>query len=426
MMPSPSLKVVSDNEDSRPARGVNSEGSPRASFVFVSPWDLRSPGGVIEVVANLFREVEDSGEFEPILLVSHWSARRPRELTVDGRRTIYFRLSSPWTGNTVWGFCKWLIASPLLFFDLWRLCRRLRVAVFNVHYPSLGCFAIAMLRAMKVYRGRLILSFHGMDLTWARESRGIEAWAWRFVLRHSDATVACSAAFGREMSQFTAGRASVAVVHNGLDIDRFLRSTASNGSAANPLDRLGGRDFILSVAKLEHRKGLDVLIRAFAELRRSDERIALAILGNPGDTAERLRALTDELALGNDVFFFDAVPHDQVGAFFERAKVVCLPSRSETFGLVLLEAGAFRRAVVATRVGGIPEVIQDGDTGLLVESEDPAALAQALSRALADDELAHALGERLFRRVETEFTWKRSYAAYRELVSAPPELGRDR
>ena len=402
---------------------MNPDRSSRAGFVFVSPWDLRVPGGVIQVITNLYREVEEDGEFDPILLVSSWSSRRPRETTVDGRRTVYFRLSSPWTGKSVWGFCKWLIASPLLFFDLWRLCRRRRIAVFNVHYPSLGCFAIATLRALRIYRGRLILSFHGMDLIWARESRGIEARAWTFVLRHSDAVVACSEAFGREISQFSAGRAPVAVVHNGLDIDRLLQSTASNKPTANPLARLGGRDFILSVAKLEHRKGLDVLIRAFAELRPSHGSLALVILGNAGDAAERLRTLTKELGLGNDVFFFEAVPHEQVGAFFKTAKVVCLPSRSETFGLVLLEAGAFRRPVVATRVGGIPEVIEDGHTGLLVESDDPAGLAAALTRVLADAALARVMGERLFQRVETEFTWKRSYAAYRELVSPSQELG---
>ena len=69
----------------------------------------------------------------------------------------------------------------------------------------------------------------------------------------------------------------------------------------------------------------------------------------------------------------------QIGAFYEAARVVCLPSRSEPFGIALLEAGAFRRPVVASRVGGIPEIIDDADTGLLVEADDVGALVEALT-----------------------------------------------
>jgi glycosyltransferase involved in cell wall biosynthesis len=378
------------------------------------PWDPIVPGGVTEVIANLYREVELGGEFEPILLVNRWSARRPTEAVTQGRRTIYFRIASPVTGGTFRGLAKWLVTSPLLFFDLWRLCRRYQIAVFNVQYPSLGSFSPALLRALRLYRGRIILSFHGLDLVWARDSGRFEAMLWRFVLRHSDAAVACSAAFAQDVRRFAAGRTPVAVIHNGLDVDYLLESTVREPDI---LGRLEGRDFILAVGKLEERKGLDVLIRAFATLRRDKARLALVLLGQAGDAAERLRALTAELGLGDDVFFYDAVPHTHVGAFVERAKVICLPSRSETFGIVLLEAGAFRRPVVATRVGGIPEVVQDGESGLLVEPDDPEALAKALARVLSDPSLARALGERLFERAETGFTWKRAYAAYRNLAA---------
>lgn len=377
------------------------------------PWDPVGPGGVIAVIANLYRQVERDGTYEPILLVSSWPARRPRDVIVEGRRTIHFRTPSPWPSGSVFGFLKWLVASPLFLFDLWRLCRKHRVAVFNVHYPSLGCFGPALLRAVGLYRGRIILSFHGLDLTDARNARGVEASFWRFILRHSDVTVACSAAFAKEVYNFVGHETQVAVVHNGVDVDGLLHR---EDRGPDPLAHMKGRRYIVALGKIENRKGLDVLLRAFARLRPRHDGLALVLVGNAGDASESLRSLTRELALSDDVFFFDAVPNTRIGWFLARADVVCLPSRSETFGIVLLEAGAFRRPVVATRVGGIPEVIENGTSGLLVEPDEPEALAVAIERVLTDRSLANALGERLFERVESEFTWGRAFSAYKKLA----------
>ena len=103
--------------------------------------------------------------------------------------------------------------------------------------------------------------------------------------------------------------------------------------------------------------------------------------------------------------------------------MVCLPSRSEPFGIALLEAGAFRRPVVASRVGGIPEIIDDADTGLLVEADDVGALVEALRKLFADPALAQAMSERLFHRVASQFTWTRSYGDYKALVRGASRVG---
>ncbi|OLE20551.1 MAG: hypothetical protein AUG50_00300 [Betaproteobacteria bacterium 13_1_20CM_3_63_8] len=108
--------------------------------------------------------------------------------------------------------------------------------------------------------------------------------------------------------------------------------------------------------------------------------------------------------------------HAEVGAYLDHAKAFCLPSRIEPFGIAILEAGAFRLPVVASRVGGIPEIVIDEETGLLTEPEDVAGLVHALTRVLSDDTLARELGERLHYRVATDFSWARAYRAYRTLV----------
>jgi len=388
--------------------------APRGSFVLVTPWNLGAPGGVNEVVVNLHRQIAQAGEFTPLVLVNKWSARRPIETVVEGRPTIYFRVASPWTEGSWWGLAKWLLASPLFFADLWRMCRRHRVAVFNVHYPSGGAFTLALARALRLFRGDLVLSFHGSDLADAQRASRVERGLWRFTFRRTTAVAACSVAFADDVRRFTSTDARVAVVHNGLDVDYFVGSVDRDGEWPAAL---GTRPFILSVATFERKKGLDVLVRAFAEVRRSRPGLALVLAGRRAEATGELRALASELGLDGDVFFFENVPHARVGALFERAAVFCLPSRAEPFGIVLLEAGAFRLPVVASRVGGIPEIIDDGDTGLLTAPDDVAGLAAALERALGDGDLARAAGTRLYNRVLADFSWTRAYEGYKALLT---------
>ena len=176
------------------------------------------------------------------------------------------------------------------------------------------------------------------------------------------------------------------------------------------------REFILTVATWEPQKGLDILLRAFAEVKRTNAGIALVLIGRPGGAESGLRTLALDLGIAKDVLFFESVPHAQVGLYLEHAKAFCLPSRAEAFGIAILEAGAYRLPVVASRVGGIPEIVIDEETGLLTEPEDVAALAAALGRVLRDRELARDLGERLYRRVVSHFSWKRAYQEYRKLI----------
>lgn len=387
----------------------------RPGYVFVLPWELNIPGGVNNVVVNLYRQVAMAGELQPLIMVSKWSALRPIERLIDGRPTVYLRLWSPWTERgSIVGLLKWVVASPVWIFDLLRFCRRHRVLAFNFHFPGLGAFPIALLRLLRLYRGALIISFHGSDLRIVRRAGRIERALWRFVLHSATAIVACSKAFAADVSAFADKSAyRVCAIQNGLDVDHFLSN----------MDRAGGlpavllnRDFIVSVATWEQKKGLDILLRAFAVIKRSHTGIALVLIGRAGAAESALRALASELGIANDVLFLGEVPHAQVGLYLEHAKAFCLPSRAEPFGIAILEAGAYRLPVVATRVGGIPEIVTDGESGLLVEPDDAAALAAALDRVLSDADRARVLGERLYQRVAGSFSWRRAYEEYLALL----------
>ena len=389
--------------------------SPLPTYVFILPWDLHHLGGVNQVVINLYDEVLAAGEMNPLIMVNRWSAFRPVEAVVDGRPTVYLRLSSPWNDRRpVLGLVKWIVVYPVWIFDTLRFCRTYGVTTFNFHFPGLDVFPIALLRFLRLYRGALILSFHGSDLRNARGKGRIENALWRFVLRSATAIVACSQALATSVREFAgeAGR-RVHAIPNGLDIDPFLNKVDRESRLPTVLLN---REFILSVATWEWQKGLDVLVRAFAEVKRTNADIALVLVGRAGDAEFPLRTLAEELGVGSDVFFFEGVPHAQVGLYLQQAKAFCLASRAEAFGIAILEAGAYSLPVVASDVGGIPEIIIDEETGLLTPPEDVSALAAALDRVLRDTELAGNLGTRLHQRVVDDFSWTRAYKEYRKLI----------
>jgi glycosyltransferase involved in cell wall biosynthesis len=388
------------------------------TYVFVVPWGLHHVGGVNQVVINLCRETTSAAELRPLVMVSDWSALRPVERVTDGRLTVYARLWSPWSDNgSIMALVKWIIASPVYLAMLAWFCHRRRVVAFNFHYASLIAFPIAVLRFFRLYRGALILSFHGLDLRAARTAGRVEGALWRFLISQATAVVGCSHAFSAEVSVFAGKRASrVHTVLNGLDVDHFVSDVdRTEGLPA----ALQGREFVLSVATFEHKKGLDVLVRAFTTLRQGRPGLALVLVGRPGEAEPGLRALANDLGVADDVFFCTNVPHRRVPLFLEHASVFCLPSRSEPFGIAILEAGAYRLPVVASRVGGIPEIVDDGETGLLVEPGDSDALASAVGRLLRDRKFASSLGERLHRRVRADFSWRRAYQQYRAFLPRP-------
>jgi glycosyltransferase involved in cell wall biosynthesis len=387
----------------------------RSSYVFVLPWELHHAGGVNQVVLNLHREALAAGDLEPLVLVNEWSAFRPGERVVDGRRTLYLRLASPWPDRRpVAGFLKWLATSPVWVADLLGLCRRRRVAAFNVHYPGLSALPLALLRHLRLYRGALILSFHGTDLRTANRTGRVERALWGFLLGSATAIVACSQSLADDILAFSSkASGKVHVIPNGLDLPRFLESADRAVTLPEPLEH---REFILSIATWEPQKCLDVLLRAFAGLRRTTPGLALVLVGRPGPAEGALRSLAQELGIENEVFFHANVPHARIGLFLERARVFCLPSRAESFPISILEAGAYRTPVVASRVGGVPEIVVDGESGCLVEPGDVEGLAAALGRVIGDADFGRDLGERLHERVAREFTWRRAYEGYRALL----------
>jgi L-malate glycosyltransferase len=181
-------------------------------------------------------------------------------------------------------------------------------------------------------------------------------------------------------------------IYNGVDLERFRWSPRAPAPDTPPT--------ILVVAHLIPQKGVDVLLRGFGRLE--DARARLVIVGD-GPEQGALRALAGELGIMDRIEF--AGLRDDVQDCLERADIFVHPAIwAEAFGWTIAEAMASGCPVVASRTGGIPELIEDGESGLLVEPGNPDALAAALNRLLASSELRHRLAAAARRRAEERFS----------------------
>lgn len=168
---------------------------------------------------------------------------------------------------------------------------------------------------------------------------------------------------------------------------------------------------IVFVGRIQPLKGPDVAIQALAGLRRLGHPDArLMIIGgasgrNGGVEAERAHDLVDELDLHDHVDFVSPQPHHILSTYYRAADIVIVPSRSESFGLVALEAAACGTPVVASAVGGLLSLVDDGETGRLIEGRNPADYATAMAEILGDDEMRASMSKSAVARA-ADYTWR--------------------
>jgi glycosyltransferase involved in cell wall biosynthesis len=191
------------------------------------------------------------------------------------------------------------------------------------------------------------------------------------------------------------------VPHLGVDVERFKRDDEARRRLREAWEIGEGELCLLFVGRLSIEKGVDVLLRALASIDRLDELGLRLVIAGDGPQRGRLETLTDELHLRERTRFLGRI--DDVPGAQSAADIVAMPSRDECFGLALVEAMAVENPVVATRVGGMREILTDGVDGLAIESEDVVALAEAIVRLAGDAALRARLGAQARRTAEDRY-----------------------
>lgn len=188
-----------------------------------------------------------------------------------------------------------------------------------------------------------------------------------------------------------------------------LEERAAEGEMDEALLARAGSGFLLMTGRMaasERYKGHDAVLEALPSLARLRPEAQLVIAG-AGDDRERLADRAQALSVGERVLFAGFTSEATLRALYRRSAALVLPSRGEGFGLVYLEAMKEGRPVVAARASAAEEIVEDGETGLLVDPEDRASLVAALAGLLADPERGRTLGEAGHRRWRAEFSYGR-------------------
>ena len=271
-----------------------------------------------------------------------------------------------------------------------------RLQELNLLHAHFGPDGVSVMPLARRLRIPLIVTFHGGDCTIARHSLWLSGklYNYHFLLREEKLKkeaalfLAVSGFLHRRLLDKGYPDRKVRTHYIGVDTEEF-----------KPAEHACDEPYILCVGRHVAKKGIDVLLRAFSRLTKRHQALSLLQVGS-GPLTGTLKILAHTLGIEAKVRFLGAQPHDRIVELMRGARVFALPSQearngdSEALGIVFNEASACGIPVVATRHGGIPEAVRDGETGLLVAERDDAALAEKLEELLSDAALARRMGRR--------------------------------
>ena len=269
-----------------------------------------------------------------------------------------------------------------------------RPDIVNAHYAS-GYGTTAALCGVRP----VLLSVWGSDVYDFPYRSALKGWLLRRNLRSADAIASTSQAMARQVQRLVPSIGEIAITPFGVDLERFQPASAERDAAVLTIG---------IVKTLAPKYGIDLLLRAFAGLV-AHERVQACRLLIVGDGPQRaeLEALARELGIAAQTEFVGAVAHAEVPTWLNRFDIYAAPSRldSESFGVAVIEASACALPVVVSDAGGLPEVVRDGETGLIVPRDDVAALQAALRRLVLDAALRERLGRGGRAHVQRAYDW---------------------
>lgn len=384
------------------------------SVLFVLPWSLSEAGGVNQVVIHLAREAARRERLRPIIFCVDPLLESFREEETEGiklvRGNLLAPLSSEHPGRNLATFAHRLRDEK----HTWRkFLQRHNVKVVNAHYPSLVYFVFALLQLRRA-KIRLLFSLHGTDVNSIAQSGVATRPLARWMLKQADRITCCSDDLAkRAQERLKVDERRLCTIHNGIDVAELDQAKKND---YRPI--IGDFEhYLINVASFEHNKGQDVLLQAYTRLLRNGLRAALVLVGRKTPYLQNLRSMARQLGLHDHVFFIPDLEHAKTLSAIRHARLLIQPSREEAFGIPLLEAGYLGTPIVASRTGGIPEVL-GSYYPYLAEPDSPEALAAAIDDALFNPtETRHQI-KLMKRRVATNFTWGSTYSAYESIWQA--------
>lgn len=286
------------------------------------------------------------------------------------------------------------------------LVHNIKPDILNAHYAS-GYGTTARLVGFHPY----VLSVWGSDIFLFPKKSSLHRWLVQKNLSTADQVASTSYCMAEETNKLTKLRNDIVITPFGVDENDFLNNRNYEKSGFLNKDKI----IIGTVKSLKPVYGIDLLIKSFALLYEKlkithpllAEILILRIVGG-GTELNKLQALTESLKIHEKVEFVGRVDHERVPSELAKLDIYVALSRSESFGVAILEAGLNQCPVIVTNVGGLPELVIDHKTGIIVESENIIQAAEAMYELITEPKLIAEYGRNAQQHVLENYTWKAS------------------
>lgn len=317
------------------------------------------------------------------------------------------------------------LAYPAGIWRTWRTLSEQPAGVLHVQWALVPLLDALLARALQARGWRIVYTVHdplpGPD-------RPLAAWHHRWFLRRAEALIVHTPAIRQALvADYPEVAARVHVIPHG-GISHPLPTETDRASARLRLRLEVDRPLLLLFGMLKPYKGLEDLVAAMPGILARVPRCQLVVAGEALMPMSPIERQIDRLRLGDAVVLRPGfVPDAEVGAYFTAADLVVAPYRDIAASGVVVTAQGYGRAVLVTRVGGLPEFVEPDACGIVVPPRDPDALAEATGRALADPQALDRMGQRAWQRITSAHDWtdvaRQTLALYQAVRMAPRESG---
>lgn len=375
-------------------------------------------GGVQEVAFRLAKEFKKKGH--KIRVVTQRCPRNLKEKEMLEDISVYRILfpnlfPSTFKLNLLLKYLLGLFLAPFSLFKLFLFLCNEKPQIVYLHFVGIGSFYLLVCRLFIPFK--LVATLHGDDVEGLPYLSRFHKWLFVKTCESADFVTACSVDLlqkGRALCPTIAGKS--AAIHNGINLREFQEIKAYKHI----------RPYLFAAGRFVHKKGFDVLIKAFHKLLNNGYKLDFILAGD-GIEIEACKNLAENLSIrwinnrynteeaGPRLIFWGWANRDEMKSLLAGSEIFVVPSRKEPFGLVVLEAMAIGAPIIASNVGGIPEIMLDGN-GLLVPPEDDNALSIAIEKLLNEKDLREDIAK-LERSRAKEFSWDKTAQAYLSLAN---------
>ncbi|TAJ14583.1 glycosyltransferase family 1 protein [Patescibacteria group bacterium] len=285
------------------------------------------------------------------------------------------------------------------FFEIVKIIKLEKPDIVHLNSSKMGILGGAAARLIGVKR--IIFTSHGWSFNEKRPGYQKKIlWilqAITILLAHS--TIAVS----KDIRNHAPIKKNVVLIYNGIETPRFINKDAARATLTHLSRITSSTKIIGTIGELHKNKGHDILLHAISILKKRDVDTFLVIIGE-GEERRRLQTVIERENLSDSAILLGHI--DDAATLLKGMDIFVFPSRTEALGYALLEAGLAGASVIASNVGGIPEIVENQVSGILVQSEDPESLADAIELLLKNESHRASLGASLFKNTLEQFSQK--------------------